>query len=67
MLQKLIEQRFEIILIGSGEQTDFLAPELIGLCGQQGIGVECMPTRSACRTFNVLAAESRRVVAILII
>lgn len=67
LLQSLLDQSYEIILIGSGDNSDFLDPKLIAYCGQRRVGVECMPTRSACRTFNVLATEERRVVALLII
>jgi uncharacterized protein len=34
---------------------------------QAGIGVEVMDTRAACRTYNILLAEGRRVVAALIV
>lgn len=33
---------------------------------QQGIGVETMDTPAACRTYNILAAEGRRVVLALL-
>jgi uncharacterized protein len=33
---------------------------------RRNIGVECMTTRAACRTFNVLAGERRNVVAALL-
>lgn len=67
LLQSLISKDFDIILLGSGEDTAFLDPALIAFCSQHRVGVECMPTRSACRTYNLLAADHRQVIAILII
>lgn len=57
----------DIVLLGSGVNTEFPAVEIIGFFHQQHIGVEVMNTRSACRTFNVLISEGRRVVAGLIL
>lgn len=57
----------ELVLFGSGEVFRFPAPELTAALSARGIGVEAMDTGAACRTFNVLAAEGRRVVAALLI
>src|SRR5690348_11001714 len=56
-----------ILLIGTGATLRFPAIEVYGDLINQGIGVEIMSTRAACRTYNVLTAENRRVVAALII
>jgi uncharacterized protein len=66
-IQQLLELTPEIILLGTGDSLVFPAPELSILALQQGIGFEVMDTGSACRTFNVLAAEDRNVVAALMI
>ena len=55
------DTRPEIILIGTGAQTQMIHPRLYATLGQHGIGVEVMNTGAACRTFNVLSGEGRRV------
>lgn len=57
----------EVVLIGTGESLQFPPQALLLTLTQQGIGVEVMTTAAACRTYNVLMAERRRVVAGLII
>ena len=57
----------EVIIIGTGQQQVFLPMEhAAGLQGQ-GIGVEIMANHAACRTFNVLLSEDRRVVLALML
>ena len=57
----------EIILIGTGDTLHF--PPAAWTAGYlaSGIGVEVMDTAAACRTYNVLLSEDRRVVAALLI
>jgi uncharacterized protein len=51
----------ELIIFGSGPKQRFAPPALLqGLIGQR-VGVECMDTAAACRTYNVLVTEGRRV------
>jgi uncharacterized protein len=72
---ELTDQSFEpifalkpdILLIGTGETHILLAVSLYGNLINAGIGVEIMSTSAACRTYNALAAEGRRVAAALII
>jgi uncharacterized protein len=52
----------ELLIFGSGQRLRFPAPKLLQGLMQQGIGVETMDSGAACRTFNVLAGEGRRVV-----
>jgi uncharacterized protein len=52
----------EIVLVGTGAVQRFLAPALTVALAQAGIGVEVMDTAAACRTYNILMAEGRRVV-----
>ncbi len=66
-LKPLQDANPEIIILGSGATTQFLTTKQFAALQQQGIGIECMATASACRTFNVLLAENRRVIAALII
>jgi uncharacterized protein len=66
-LQKIIPLQPTLLLIGTGETLSFPPVELYGELINQGIGVEIMDTSAACRTYNVLTAENRNVVAALII
>ncbi len=56
----------EVVLLGTGETQQFLPPALLAPFYRAGVGVEVMSTQAACRTFNVLAMEERRVVAALL-
>ena len=56
-----------ILLIGTGTTLQFPPLALYGDLINHGIGVEIMNTSAACRTYNVLTAEERNVVAALII
>ena len=57
----------EIILIGTGETLRFPPASWTAAYLARGIGVEFMDTAAACRTYNVLLSEDRRVVAALLI
>jgi len=65
-LQPVFELEPEVVLIGTGASQVFLPPELMMCFYRRGMGVEVMTTDAACRTFNVLAAEGRKVVAALL-
>jgi len=56
----------EILLIGCGARLTPLPVALRAALRQHGIGCDTMDTGAACRTYNVLLAESRRVAAALI-
>lgn len=64
-LQHLLALSPEIVIIGTGKAQHFLAPHQMMVFHGAGIGIEVMNTRAACRTFNVLVMEERRVVAAL--
>jgi uncharacterized protein len=57
----------EIVLLGSGARLRFPSPALYAGLLKARIGVEVMDTAAACRTFNILAVEGRRVAAALIL
>lgn len=57
----------ELIIIGTGNKLVFPAVELYSAIIAQGIGVDFMDTRAACRTYNILMSEGRGVVAGLIL
>jgi uncharacterized protein len=53
----------ELVLLGTGARLQFPSPAILQPLHQAGIGVEVMDTGAACRTFNILVAEGRQVVA----
>jgi uncharacterized protein len=57
----------ELILLGTGLRQHFPVASFGAHFLRLGIGVEVMDTGAACRTFNVLVAEQRRAVALLLI
>jgi uncharacterized protein len=60
------EPAVEILVVGAGARFALVGAELRAALKARGIVVESMDTRAACRTFNVLLAEERRVAAALI-
>jgi uncharacterized protein len=58
--------RPELVIFGSGAQLRFVAPALYRALIDARVGLETMDTAAACRTYNVLAAEGRSVVAALL-
>ena len=63
---RLAETRPELVIFGSGNTIRFVQPALLQILMAQRIGVETMDTLAACRTYNILAGEGRRVVAALL-
>lgn len=57
----------EVLLIGTGSKQFFLPLEVYGDFLNQGVGIEMMDTGAASRTYNVLTAEGRNVVAALVL
>ena len=56
----------ELVIFGSGARIRFVHPTLLAPLLGRRIGVETMDTAAACRTYNVLLAEGRSVVAALL-
>jgi len=56
----------ELVLLGTGARQTFPAASFGAQFLRAGIGFEVMDTGAACRTFNVLVGEQRRVVALLL-
>lgn len=56
----------EILLIGCGTSARFILPSLRAEIRARGPVVDAMDTGAACRTYNVLMSEARRVAAALI-
>jgi uncharacterized protein len=57
----------EVVVFGSGERLRFPHPRLTAALAAKRIGVEAMDFKAACRTYNILMAEGRRVAAALLI
>jgi uncharacterized protein len=55
----------EIVVLGTGSRQHFPDQELIRPLVDQQIGLEAMATDAACRTYNILMSEGRRVAAAL--
>lgn len=65
-LLALLDERPEVILLGTGAQLRFPSPALTRPLLQAGVGVEAMDSAAACRTYNILMAEGRQVLAALL-
>ena len=57
----LLDARPEVVLLGTGSRHRFPAPHLTQALLVAGIAVESMHTQAACRTFNILVSDGRRV------
>ncbi len=57
----------DVVLIGTGTRQRFPAPALLRPLIDAGRGFEIMDTAAACRTYNIIVAEGRLVLAALII
>ena len=66
-LAALLEHRPELVLLGTGAKQRLPHPRLLRALSEARVGVEVMDTSAACRTFNILIAEDRRVVAALVL
>ena len=62
-LAPLLALQPEVILLGTGARQVFPPAAVMAACLRQGVGLEVMTNAAAARTFNVLAGESRKVVA----
>ncbi|MDH5472765.1 MAG: Mth938-like domain-containing protein [Gammaproteobacteria bacterium] len=66
-LQPIFELQPEVIIIGTGRNIQFPRPEHYSSAINKGIGIEFMDTGAACRTYNILLSENRKVVAGIIL
>jgi uncharacterized protein len=57
----------DVVILGTGERQRFVHPRLVASLSNQRIGVECMDSHAACRTYNILMGEGRKVTLALII
>ncbi|WP_026355018.1 Mth938-like domain-containing protein [Massilia niastensis] len=57
----------DVVVLGTGERQRFVHPRLVASLAALRIGVECMDSHAACRTYNILMGEGRKVTLALII
>ncbi|WP_310643453.1 Mth938-like domain-containing protein [Limnohabitans sp.] len=57
----------ELVIFGSGDRLRFAKPEWLIAFMHKRIGIETMDTQAACRTYNILAGEGRKVAAALLV
>ncbi len=62
----LDELEAEVVLLGTGASQQFPQAQLQSALMARGIGIEIMDSAAACRTYNILMAEGRTVVAMLL-
>ncbi|CAG1009708.1 hypothetical protein BURK2_03917 [Burkholderiales bacterium] len=65
--QAILALHPEIVVLGTGAHQRFPSPALLRPLIDARIGCEVMDTGAACRTYNILAAEGRRVAAALML
>ncbi len=63
----LAELKPQLVVLGTGPVQRFPDPALYAGLIEQGIGIEVMTTSAACRTYNILVGEGRKVAAALIL
>ncbi|SEK17572.1 Mth938-like domain-containing protein [Pacificibacter marinus] len=61
-----LETRVDFIVFGTGTGLAYLPPALRSALDAVGIGAEVMATPTACRSYNILASEGRRVAVALL-
>jgi uncharacterized protein len=64
--QPLADLGVEIVILGTGPRQRFPHPRLTSSLAKARVGVEVMDTKAACRTFNILVAEARKVALALV-
>jgi uncharacterized protein len=62
-LQAIFELEPEVVLLGSGERQRFPPADIRAAFAARRVGLEVMDLGAACRTYNILVQEERRVVA----
>ena len=64
---RLAEFKPEMVLLGTGSKLRFPHPRLSRALAEARIGLDVMDTGAACRTYNILMAEGRNVLALLLL
>jgi len=63
----LLEDMPDVVLLGTGTRQRFPRAGLAAPLARARVGLEVMDTQAACRTYNILVAEGRRVLAVLLL
>ena len=66
-LEQLHAEEVQILILGTGTRQQFPPAELFAELSSRRVGLEVMDTPAACRTYNILAAEGRRVAALIVL
>jgi|SRR5580765_632072 uncharacterized protein len=66
-IERILALRPELVLLGTGVRATFPPQAVLGAFLRRGIGLETMDNAAAARTFNVLAGEGRKVVAVFLL
>ncbi|RJF98316.1 Mth938-like domain-containing protein [Noviherbaspirillum saxi] len=56
----------DVVILGTGTRQRFIHPRLVQALTARRVGVECMDNAAACRTYNILMGEGRKVALALI-
>ncbi len=65
--EQMLADAPDVVILGTGERQRFVHPKLTAPLIERRIGVECMDTNAACRTYNILMGEGRKAMLALII
>ena len=65
--EALLELQPEIVILGTGATLRWPHPALTRALAAAAVGFEAMDTKAACRTYNILMAEGRQVVAAILV
>ena len=65
--EMLAQDAPDVVILGTGERQRFAHPRLVAALAARQVGVECMDNHAACRTYNILMDEGRRVTLALVI
>src|SRR5476649_925103 len=65
--QQILADAPDVVILGTGARQRFVHPKLTMPLTSRRIGVDCMDTQAACRTYNILMGEGRKVTLALII
>ncbi len=65
--EALAELGPEVVLLGTGSRLRFPHPRLTASLARKHVGVDAMDMQAACRTYNILMAEGRKVAAVLLL
>ena len=64
---QILEDAPDVVILGTGDRQRFVHPKLTAALTMRRIGVECMDSQAACRTYNILMGEGRKVTLALIL